>query len=69
MLALNLTTTSICLSTLETYQMFIYIVYQWLLGAQLTNTVDDPVTPSFKDKTECITICMPGSNFIHIETL
>ena len=42
MLALNLTTTSICLSTLETCQMFIYIVYQWLLGAQLTNTVDDP---------------------------
>ena len=26
------------------------------------------VTPGFKDKTECITICMPGSSFIHIET-
>ena len=28
-----------------------------------------PVTPGFKDKTECITICMPGSSFIHIEIL
>ena len=27
------------------------------------------VTPGFKRKTECITICMPGSSFIHIETL
>ena len=27
------------------------------------------VTPGFKDKTEYITICMPGSSFIHIETL
>ena len=27
------------------------------------------VTPGFKDKTECIAICMPGSSFIHIETL
>ena len=26
------------------------------------------VTPGFKNKTECITICMPGSSFIHIET-
>ena len=26
------------------------------------------VTPSFKKKTECISICMPGSSFIHIET-
>ena len=26
------------------------------------------VTPGFKDKTECIAICMPGSSFIHIET-
>ena len=26
------------------------------------------VTPDFKDKTECIIICMPGSSFIHIET-
>ena len=26
------------------------------------------VTPSFKDKTECIAICMTGSSFIHIET-
>ena len=24
------------------------------------------VTPGFKNKTECITICMPGSSFIHI---
>ena len=24
--------------------------------------------PVFKNKTECITICMPGSSFIHIET-
>jgi hypothetical protein len=23
----------------------------------------------FKDKTECIAICMPGSSFIYIETL
>ena len=35
------------------------IVTVWLL----TN-----VTPGFKDKTECIAICMPGSSFIHIET-
>ena len=27
------------------------------------------VTPGFKDKTECIAICMTGSSFIHIETL
>ena len=27
------------------------------------------VTPGFKDKTECIAICIPGSSFIHIETL
>ena len=27
------------------------------------------VTPGFKDKTECIAICMPGSSFIHIEKL
>ena len=27
------------------------------------------VTPGFKDKTECITIYMTGSSFIHIETL
>ena len=27
------------------------------------------ITPGFKDKTECIAICMPGSSFIHIETL
>jgi hypothetical protein len=26
------------------------------------------VTPGFKDKTECITICMPGSSSIHIVT-
>ena len=26
------------------------------------------VAPGFKDKTECIAICMPGSSFIHIET-
>ena len=26
------------------------------------------VTPDFKKKTECISICMPGSSFIHIET-
>jgi hypothetical protein len=26
------------------------------------------VTPGFKNKTECITICMPGSNSIHIVT-
>jgi hypothetical protein len=26
------------------------------------------VTPDFKDKTECITICMPGSSSIHIVT-
>jgi len=26
------------------------------------------VTPGFKKKTECISICMPGSSFIHIET-
>jgi len=26
------------------------------------------VTPGFKNKTECISICMPGSSFIHIET-
>ena len=26
------------------------------------------VTPGFKDKTECISICMPGLSFIHIET-
>ena len=25
------------------------------------------VTPGFKDKTECITICMLGSSFIYIE--
>ena len=24
------------------------------------------VTPGFKDKTECIALCMPGSSFIHI---
>ena len=27
------------------------------------------VTPGFKDKTECITICMPGLSFIHIEII
>ena len=27
------------------------------------------VTPGFKDKTECITICMTGLSFIYIETL
>ena len=27
------------------------------------------VTLGFKKKTECITICMPGSSFIYIETL
>ena len=27
------------------------------------------VTPGFKDKTECITICMPGSSSIYIEIL
>ena len=27
------------------------------------------VTPGFKNKIECITICMSGSSFIHIETL
>jgi len=27
------------------------------------------VTLGFKDKTECIAICMLGSSFIHIETL
>jgi len=26
------------------------------------------VTPGFKKGIECITICMPGSSFIHIET-
>ena len=26
------------------------------------------VTPGFKKKTECRSICMPGSSFIHIET-
>ena len=26
------------------------------------------VAPGFKKKTECISICMPGSSFIHIET-
>jgi hypothetical protein len=26
------------------------------------------VTPGFKNKTECITICMPGSSSIHIVT-
>ena len=26
------------------------------------------VTPGFEDKTECITIYILGSNFIHIET-
>jgi hypothetical protein len=29
----------------------------------------DDVTPGFKDKTECITIYMPGSSSIHIVTL
>jgi hypothetical protein len=27
------------------------------------------VTPDFKDKTKCITICISGSSSIHIETL
>jgi len=27
------------------------------------------VTPGFNEETECITICMPRSSFIHIETL
>ncbi|TVU42804.1 hypothetical protein EJB05_09227, partial [Eragrostis curvula] len=27
------------------------------------------VTPSFKDKTECIAICAPGSSFAHIKTI
>jgi hypothetical protein len=32
------------------------------------NSDTTSITPSFKDKTQCITICMPGSNFIHIVT-
>jgi hypothetical protein len=27
-----------------------------------------PVTPDFPRKTKCLTICMPGSSFIHIVT-
>jgi hypothetical protein len=34
-------------------------------GGCLMNT---PVTPGFKDKTECITICMPRSSSMHIVT-
>jgi hypothetical protein len=26
------------------------------------------VTPDFPKETKCITICMPGSNFMHIVT-
>ena len=34
----------------------------------LQDVIKVAVTPGFKDKTECITICMPGSSFIYIET-
>jgi hypothetical protein len=29
---------------------------------------EDNVTPVFPKKTKCITICMPGSSFMHIVT-
>jgi hypothetical protein len=32
------------------------------------NSDTNSVTPGFKDKTECITICMPASSSIHIVT-
>jgi hypothetical protein len=30
--------------------------------------LQEPVTPDFPKKTKCLTICMPGSSFIHIVT-
>ena len=47
-----------------------YFICKLNLGCSLvSNCVSSLlVTPGFKDKTECITICMPGSSFIHIET-
>ena len=39
-------------------------------GAALVDGVlQVSVTPGFKNKTECITICISESSFIHIETL
>ena len=41
-------------------------VYRLMKGEVMD--IDVIVTPGFKNKTECIVICMSGSSFIHIET-
>jgi hypothetical protein len=33
-----------------------------------TKALGESVTPDFPKKTKCITICMPGSSFMHIVT-
>jgi hypothetical protein len=38
------------------------IMMNWAVYARKT------VTPAFPKKTKCITICMPGSSFMHIVT-
>ena len=37
--------------------------------SQVLTQISVNFTSGFKNKTECITICMSGSSFIHIETL
>ena len=53
--------------------MFIYrrgdeTAYLLLYVDDIVLKASSHVTPSFKVKTKCIAICMPGSSFIHIET-
>ena len=50
------------------YDEIVLGVVNALIKGEIEDQWWSPVTPGFKDKTECITICMPGSSFIHIET-
>jgi hypothetical protein len=44
------------------------VVLKSLQSDQITIAGYEVVTPVFSKKTKCITICMPGSIFIHIVT-
>ena len=63
-------------SSLQQNDRFILVVYIYLITILDLKTAPESlillhcasVTPGFKDKTECIAICMPGSSFIYIET-